>query len=369
MVYDCSAKFKDISLNDLLLQGPDFTSNLTGVPLRFQEGTVAVSADIAKMYYMVKVLESDADYLRFLWYKKNNLDSVPKQYRLRVHVFGVKSSPSVANFALQHCLENGSRGEIVRNFYVDDFLYSSSSEKKLIELVTEVREILSECSFDLTQFSSCSRSVLASLPNDKLSKDVVVSSDKELPEESALGVVWDPETDGLCYKICPKDSPFKKRDVLSCIFSVYDPFNIVCPILIRAKNIFQNACLLKLGWDEKLPETLLAEWKLWLQSLEGLTCIPIRRCFSTLGEFADIQLHLFSDGSELAYGSVAYLRFVSGPEVQCCITMAMVRLVPLKKGSIKTIPRIELNAAKLSVSSFLKLKRELCLKLSRVFFW
>ena len=369
VVYDCSAKFKDISLNDLLLQGHDFTSNLTGVLLRFREGTVAVSADIAKMYYMVKVPEADADYLRFLWYKENNLASVPKQYRLRVHVFGAKSSPSVANFALQHCLENGGRGEIVRNFYVDDFLYSSSSEKKVIELVAEVREILSKCSFDLTQFSSCSRSVLASLPNDKLSKDVVVSGDKELPEESALGVVWDPETDSLCYKICPKDSPFTKRGVLSCIFSVYDPFNIVCPILIRAKNIFQNACLLKLGWDEKLPETLLAEWKLWLQSLEGLTCIPIRRCFSTLGEFADVQLHLFSDGSELAYGSVAYLRFVSGPEVQCCITMAMVRLVPLKKGSLKTIPRIELNAAKLSVSLFLKLKRELCLKLSRVFFW
>ena len=63
VVYDCSAKFKDISLNDLLLQGPDFTSNLTGVPLRFREGTVSVSADIAEMYYMVKVTKSDADYV------------------------------------------------------------------------------------------------------------------------------------------------------------------------------------------------------------------------------------------------------------------------------------------------------------------
>ena len=49
-------------------------------------------------------------------------------------MFGSKSSPSVANFALHHRLNHHGASDIVRNFYADDFLFSVGSESEAISL-------------------------------------------------------------------------------------------------------------------------------------------------------------------------------------------------------------------------------------------
>ena len=42
IVFDCSAKFKGISLNNCLYQGPDLNNNLLGVLLRFRRKSIAI---------------------------------------------------------------------------------------------------------------------------------------------------------------------------------------------------------------------------------------------------------------------------------------------------------------------------------------
>jgi hypothetical protein len=44
VVFDAAAKFRGTSLNNQLVQGPDFTNNLTGVLLRFRQHQIAVLA-------------------------------------------------------------------------------------------------------------------------------------------------------------------------------------------------------------------------------------------------------------------------------------------------------------------------------------
>ena len=53
IVFDCNAKFRGLSLNDWLLQGPNLTNSFVQVLLRFRHYHVAVMADIESMFYRV----------------------------------------------------------------------------------------------------------------------------------------------------------------------------------------------------------------------------------------------------------------------------------------------------------------------------
>ena len=51
LVFDCTAKYHGISLNQLLLQGPDFTNPLVGVLIRFLQETTTITANIEGMFH------------------------------------------------------------------------------------------------------------------------------------------------------------------------------------------------------------------------------------------------------------------------------------------------------------------------------
>ncbi|KAH8873636.1 Gag-Pol polyprotein, partial [Schistosoma japonicum] len=67
VVFDYSAKFNEVSLNDMLLSGPNSVSPLLGVLLRFRQSFIAIAADIEEMFLQGKIPEGHRDYLRFLW--------------------------------------------------------------------------------------------------------------------------------------------------------------------------------------------------------------------------------------------------------------------------------------------------------------
>lgn len=75
VVFDCAARFQGASLNDRLLQGPDWTTPLIDVLCRFRLGLVAVAADIREMFMQVKVPVQHRDALRFLWWTDGEPDS------------------------------------------------------------------------------------------------------------------------------------------------------------------------------------------------------------------------------------------------------------------------------------------------------
>ena len=65
VVFDRSAKGMGKSLNDMLYKGPDLTSSLVGVLLRFREERVTVMADIGSKFHQVRVPDPDSSFLRF----------------------------------------------------------------------------------------------------------------------------------------------------------------------------------------------------------------------------------------------------------------------------------------------------------------
>lgn len=50
-VFDSSATFRGLSLNDVLMSGPDLNNSLLGVLIRFRKEPVAITADIQQMFH------------------------------------------------------------------------------------------------------------------------------------------------------------------------------------------------------------------------------------------------------------------------------------------------------------------------------
>ena len=94
MVFDCSAEFKEVSLNKNLMSGPDLTNQTVGVLTRFLEEPVVIMGDIESMFHQVMVPREDRSLLRFLWWEDHD-------FEMCVHVFGGTSSPNCCNYALK----------------------------------------------------------------------------------------------------------------------------------------------------------------------------------------------------------------------------------------------------------------------------
>ena len=112
-----------------------------------------------------------------------------------------------------------------------------------------------------------------------------------------------------------------------------------------------------------------AEWQTWLGTLSHLQNISVNRCFKPQG-FGDIhnaKLQIFSIGSELGYGTSAYLRLVDVySNITCSFVIGKSRLAPIKQVSI---PRLELSGAVTAFRLYRLLFEELEIKLDQVTFW
>ena len=318
VVFDCSACYKGKSLNSELLQGPDLTNSLIGVLLKFRKEPVAVMADIRSMFHQVRVSAKDIDFLRFLWWPNGDVTKSPVEYRMLVHLFGATSSPSCSSFALKRTAEDNKahfHPEIVAtinsNFYVDDCLKSMPSEQDALQLVKNLTNACHLGGFHLTKWVSNSRTVLSAIPEEDRAKEVkMLDLDKELPMERALGLQWNVENDTFVFKITLKEKPLTRRGMLSVLCSVYDPLGFLVPLTLPVKNMLQELCKQKYGWDEKIPHATSQKWTEWTSSLTKLTDFSVPRCIKPkdFGEPTSFQLHHFSDSSEDGYGTVSYLR-------------------------------------------------------------
>ncbi len=85
-VSNAASKYKGVCLNDMLVSGSDLFANMTGLIMRFREGTFVVSSDIEARFMQVSVPEEQRRYLKFLWGNRDN----PLVYRYLRHIVGAK---------------------------------------------------------------------------------------------------------------------------------------------------------------------------------------------------------------------------------------------------------------------------------------
>lgn len=375
VVFDASAKFNNICLNDMLLCGPDHMNSLTGILCRFRKEHVAVCCDIERMFYNFQVPAEYRDYLRFLWTDQDMTET--KEYRMAVHLFGATSSPAVATFGLRKLATDHSgiapkaAAFLHEDFYVDDGITSVDTQEAAIELIKGAREICAKGKVRLHKFISNDKVVLNSIPETERNENINNSElfNEKLPTESTLGLKWNAESD--CFKFVNnvKTKPATKRGLLSTVGQVYDPLGFVAPFILKGKQILQKCTASNSGWDEPISDDLSAEWLDWVKELDGLESISIPRCLKPtyLADIVKVEIHHFSDASLSGYGACSYLRLVdSNGLVHCALLLAKSRVAPLHP---VTIPRLELQAAVVATRLSTMLKAQLKLKIDDEFFW
>ncbi len=162
---------------------------------------------------------------------------------------------------------------------------------------------------------------------------------------SVLGMQWNRIKDTLsCAAIPNVPEKLSKRSLLATINKIFDPMGILAPAMIQPKLMLQSTWQKKIGWDEDVPERMKKDFEKWGKELSYLQQIEIPRNMRGnfyLHENSTEQLHVFCDGSNLAYAAVAFLRVETQSNVSVQLVQAKARVTPIQK---TTIPRIELMA-------------------------
>ena len=168
----------------------------------------------------------------------------------------------------------------------------------------------------------------------------------------------------------PDHDELTRRNILRILTAQYDPIGLAAPILILAKRLFQESCRLNLEWDDPLPNEIMGPWKKWLADMKDIIYYEIPRPLKVESIVSKFELHTFCDGSELAYGSVSYIRCIYESDA-CSISLlsAKSRLTPINSKTLRTVPRIELCSAKLAVELSQQLVRELEYPIDELFYW
>ena len=121
--------------------------------------------------------------------------------------------------------------------------------------------------------------------------------------------MWDTINDMFTFIAKLKDNPPTKLGILSTSSSLFDPLGFLAPFLLVARLLIQDLWRLGYEWDQVIEGKLLDLWNKWLEGVKLVPEIRINRRYVLSEEAVHaIQLHVFCDASEAAYGAVAYLR-------------------------------------------------------------
>ncbi|XP_014673995.1 PREDICTED: uncharacterized protein LOC106814210 [Priapulus caudatus] len=328
VVFDCSARYKGPCLNDHLLREPDLINSLIGVLSRFREKSVAVMGDVDCMFHQFRVNGEDRDFLRFMWFRNEDMDQEAVAYRMRVHLFGATTSPGCANFGLKK-LAADHRGEfssevcdfLTYDFYVDDGLKSCATTQEAIKLVEDSRTLCATGNLRLHTFTSNNQ---RSIPESERAKEQSLDislGDSQM--ERVLGIHWSVIPNQFCFRLKLGERPLTRRGVLSAVASVYDPLGCLAPFVLRVPEKF--------------------------------------------GDIFSCELHHLSDASVSGYGQCSYLRVKNqNQDVHCALVMGKARVCPLK---VLSIPRLELAAALVSAKISSVLRTEMTYANIQDYFW
>ncbi|XP_065356328.1 uncharacterized protein LOC135950722 [Calliphora vicina] len=331
------------SLNSKLYIGPPIQRNLFAVCLRFRLYEFVFSADIIKMFRQIWVSQSHRNFQRILW--RETPDKPLKHFQLCTVTYGTASAPFVSVRVLEQLAIDYNKSHpnaskiLLEDFYVDDVLTGASSERQLVRYRDELVDLLQQAGFQLSKWVSNSDTLKQT---DHNTPSFLKDDDNST---KVLGIHWYSDEDRIGYKIClGNPQRATKRTILSDVSRIFDPLGLVSPVVIKFKILFQELCLMNLGWDDPLPPDIAEVWMKYREDLRNLDKLRLPRFIPNVN--TKITLHGFSDASLKAYSAVIYcLANDENGNIKLSLVASKTRVSPLKQISL---PRLETDEIVLS---------------------
>ena len=73
-----------------------------------------------------------------------------------------------------------------------------------------------------------------------------------------------------------------------------------CGTLLKVPFLLQKIWVQGIEWDQLVSKEIQDEWEQMKDDLHSLSELKLQRCISPQGKIANVQLHLFTDASEMA---------------------------------------------------------------------
>ncbi|KAI2651191.1 Endoplasmic reticulum mannosyl-oligosaccharide 1,2-alpha-mannosidase [Labeo rohita] len=244
LVWNSSQKFRGLSLNDLLLKGPDVLNPICAVLLKFRRGAFTALGDIKNMYNSVWLEDREVYLHRFLW-RDSEEEELCKYAITRVNI-GDKPAGCIAQLAMR---ESANLPQFSRS-YVDNIVISYNSLDLKIMISKSSQRNVSAGKQEVTPKAVILPNQLKDEDNKALGLGYTVEDDKfhimdrinfsKRKEKMRLG------QDLLLGQVrAQTPDPLTQRELLSQVSGLYDPIGLATPIkqggAILVRRAFQEA--------------------------------------------------------------------------------------------------------------------------------
>lgn len=372
IVLDASCKTSSgKSLNDLLYIGPNLQSNIFNLLINLRMFSVAVIADIEKMYFQLNLSADHHAFQRILY--RFNKDSDISTFEFNRVSFGVSSSPYLAMRVVRQ-LASDSRDkyplaayEAENHMYMDDYVCSLDGVDIAEQTYQEMVAMFRSGGFNLVKWISNSSELLNKIPSTYLNPQNIEFDADAHTNTKIVGMQWNPIEDFFQFKINGNSVKCTKRTVLSATARLFDPLGLIGPVVAYMKVLVQECWKHDLDWDDAVPAYIENKFNKFHKELSYLEQIKFPR---HVGIIADSHVTLlgFADASERCYGAAVYIRVSSNDDDNGSVFLltSKSRVAPLKN---TPLARLELCAALLLanlLSSVVEVLSKRC-KINNVF--
>ena len=365
-----------LSYNDLLPKGPNSLVSLLVALIRWRCYQHCTVWDLTKAYNTVKTFEEELHMRRLVW-RWGEADQAWTVFGINAMHFGDRCATTGLKVALNKVAEAGcsidpAAAEMIRQGYVDDGIGGGAKE--------DVDRLMGEETW-LEGKPSYSGTVPKILTLGGFILKVMVRDGEQRPEVTellgggVLGLPWKPHQDTIEMhfgvnlsakerggRVGPEltietvdqidTAILTRREVVSQVYSIYDPLGLLAPLVIRYKMLLQSLAAAGGGWDDELDEELAGLSKEVLRTMVLAKDIVFPRSVTPEGVLeALMELCGWWDGGKPASAACLYARYEKkvaddGGTHVLRLLMGKARVTPSSKGSEKlrrSTPRTEMR--------------------------